>query len=166
MRWTQHIFEHYRYSRGGCSSKPCKYANLSSLRQAADSLTQHSASLRLSKESGDQCTLFLSMSTVSESGDERQSEALDGQILEAQPNRPRFSHSNPMASQWGAALRQVYDLSKTFDQCSVRVLHNQHGFEISCDVQIRLVVFHWIQWYIYQAYQVLSFVLMLLTSHQ
>ena len=99
-----------------------------------NSLTQHEAPFRLSNKSGDQCTLFLSMSRVPESGDERQSEALDSQILEAQPDRPRFSHNNPMASQWDTALRQVYRLIKTFDLGSAQLLHNQRGFEISYDV--------------------------------
>ena len=103
-----------------------------------DRLSQHEAPLRLSNESGDQCTLFLSLSKVPESGDERQSEALDSQILEAQPDGSRFSHGNPMASQWNAALRQLYLLFKIFDQifdqCLVQVLHNQRESDISCDV--------------------------------
>ena len=104
------------------------------------------------------------MSRVPESGDERQSEALDSQILEVHPNHPRFSHSDPMALQWGTALRQSYRLFRVFDPCSVQVLHNQRGIEISCDVQIRLHDFYWIQWYIYQTFQVLCCVSMLSTS--
>ena len=117
------------------------------------------APLHLLNESGAQCTLFLSMSRVPESGDERQSEALDSQILEAHPDRPGFGHSNPVASQWDAALRQVHRLFKLSNQFSVQVLHNQREFEISCDVQIRLLNFHWIQRYIYQTSQVSSYVL-------
>ena len=94
----------------------------------ADSLTQHEAPLRLSNESGSQCTLFLSMSRVPESGDERQYETLDSQIPEAEPDRPRFSHGDPTVSQWDAALRQSYRLFKVFDQFSVQVLRNQLCF--------------------------------------
>ena len=64
------------------------------------------------------------MSRVPESGDERQSEALDSQILGARPDLPHFSHSNPMLSQWDAALRQLYHLFKVLNQCSVKVLQN------------------------------------------
>ena len=127
----------------------------------ADSLTQHEAALRLSNDSGDQCTLFLSMSRVPESGDERQSEALDSQILEAHPDRLRFSHSNPMASQWDAAFRQIYRLFKVFNRSSVQVLHVQREFEISCNVQIRLLNIYRIQWYTYQTSQVPRCVLIL-----
>ena len=119
------------------------------------------APLHLLNESGAQCTLFLSMSRTPQSGDERQSEALDSQILEAQPDRPRFSHSNPMASQWDAALRRVRRLFKTLDQSSVQVPHNQSRFGISCDVQIRLLDIYWIQQYIYHTSQVPSCVLIL-----
>ena len=119
-------------------------------------MTQCEAPLRLSNKSGDQCTLFLTMSRVPESGDERQSEALDSQILEARPDLPHFSHSNPATSQWDAAFRQLYRLLKVFNQCSVQVLHNQHGFEISCDVQIHLLDFYSMQGYIYRASQVPS----------
>ena len=133
--------------------------------QAMDnSLTQREAPLHLSNKSGDQCTLFLSMSRVPESGDERQSEALDSQILEAQPDRPHFSHNNPMASQWDTAFRQIYRLFRVFDQCSVQVLHNQRKFKVSCDVQIGVLDFYRIQRYMYQASQVPSFVLIPSTS--
>ena len=125
----------------------------------ANSLTQHEAPLRLSNESGDQCTLFFSMSRVPESGDERQSAALDSQILEAQSDRPRFSHNNPMASQWDAAFRQLYRLFKVFNQCSVQVLRKQLCFGLSCDVQIRLLHFFSIQWSIYRASKVSSYIL-------
>ena len=130
----------------------------------ADSLSQYEAPLSLSNESGDQCALFLAMSRVPESSDERQSEAVNSQILEAQPDRLRSSHSDSMASQWDTALRQAYHLFKVFDQCSVQVLHNQRGFEISCDVQIRFFDFHRIQRNIYQASQVASCVLIPSTS--
>ena len=128
-------------------------------------LTQREGTLRLSNKSGDQCTLFISMSKVPESGDERQSEALDSQILEAHPDPLRFNHSYPVASQWDAALRQVYRLIKVFDRCSVQVLHNQRECEISCDVQIRFLSnFYWIQRDIYRASQVSSCVLIPSTS--
>ena len=130
----------------------------------ADGLTRYAAPLRLSNKSGGQCKLFFSVSRVPVSGDERQSEALDSQILEAQPDLPRSSHSYSMASQWDAAFRQVYRLLKIFDQCSVQVLHNQRGFEISCEVQIRLIDFYSIQRYIYRASQVLICVLRPSTS--
>ena len=71
------------------------------------------------------------MSRVLESGDERQSEALDSQILGARPDLPRFSHSNPMASLYDAAFRRLYRLFRIFDQCLVQVLHNQRELEIS-----------------------------------
>ena len=74
------------------------------------------------------------MARVPESGNERQSEALDNQILEARPDRPRFSHSYPVTSQWDAALCQLYRLFKIFGQYSVQVLQNQRELEISCDV--------------------------------
>ena len=130
----------------------------------ANSLTQHEAPLRLSNESGDQCTLFLPMSRVPESGDERQSEALDSQILEDQSDRAHFSRTNPMATHWDTALRQVYRLFKIFDQFPVQVLHNRLCFGVSCDVQIRLVDFYWIQWRIYGSSQVPSRVLIRSTS--
>ena len=104
------------------------------------------------------------MSRVPESGDERQSEALDSQILGARPDLSRFSHSNPMASQWNAALRQLYRLIKIFGQGSVRAPHNQRGFEISCDVQLHLLNVRSIQVYIYSAYQVPSCILIPSTS--
>ena len=98
-------------------------------------MTQHEAPLRLSNESGDQCALFLSMSRVLESGDERQSEALDSQFLDVQPGHLHFRNGDSMASQWDAAFRQVYRLFKIFDQChSVRVLHDERGFGVSCGV--------------------------------
>ena len=130
----------------------------------ADSLSQHEAPLRLWNKSGDQCALFISMSRVPESGDERQSEALDSQILEARPDRPRFSHSNPVTSQLAAALCQSYLLFKIFEQCSVQIFHNQLCFGGSCDVQIRLLNFCWTQHYTYTASQVPSRVLIASTS--
>ena len=112
----------------------------------------------------DYCTLFLSMSRVPESGDERPSEAIDSQSLEARPDCLRFSHGNPVASKWDAALRQLYRLFKVFNQCSVQVLHSKRGFEISCEVQIRPFDFYEIQRYIYGSSQVPSRVLIRSTS--
>ena len=99
-----------------------------------NSLSQQEAPLHLLNESGEQCTLFLSMSRAPGSGDERQSEAFDRQTLEAQSDFPRFSHSNPMVSQWDIAFRQSHRLFKIFNQCSVQVFHNQLYFGVSCEV--------------------------------
>ena len=73
------------------------------------------------------------MTKDQDSDDERTSEAIDTQILKAQQDYLHFSHRNPMASQWDTAFRQLYRLFKIFEQYSVQVLHNQRGFEISCD---------------------------------
>ena len=157
MRWRHYILGD-RYSRGGYPFNPCQYDDVSP-REKANSLTQREAPLRLLNKSGEQSTLFLSMFRLPESGDERQAEALDSQILEAQPDHPRLGHSNPMSSQWDTALRQLYRLFKIFDPCSVQFLHNQRGFDISCDVQLSLLNVYRMQGYIYSAYQVPSCVL-------
>ena len=104
------------------------------------------------------------MSRVLESDDERQSEALDSQIPEAQTGHLHFIRSNPMASQWDTAFRRLYRLFKFFNQCSVQALKNQCEFEISCDAQMRLFGFYSTQQNIYQTSQVPSCALIPSTS--
>ena len=80
-------------------------------------------------DASDYCTLFLSMSRVSERADEQASEAINGRTTGIQHDYLPFNTRSLTAS-WDTALRQTYNLAKIYDQCKVKALRNETDSQV------------------------------------
>ena len=118
-----------------CQSLQVRH-DISLRKMASDGLMQHIASLRLPSDSGNEdCTLFLSMSAVSESSDEQGSNPIDRQTVGPRHDHLCFTQDTPAAS-WTTAIRQIHDLSKIFfdfDPCTVQAFNIYLKLELLCN---------------------------------